>query len=430
MEDNSKKVLKEQKKIFFSSCFLVIFLTVVFGYWLFVDKSQQVIPVRRNVDLPGDKVNPQDIWMNRMETDQKIAKERMKYLETILLDSKKKEETEEEVKLGLKREILKLRQELKGVSEENRLEMAKFVSEEKQQRVTDFPKERLNLKQEPNVVFEEKRSNSNKRVSENEDVFLNDAFENKSSTKPIKLPLREIIMPEAGMTISHVDRAIPSGTSVKALLVSSVDSICGVYAAADPVPVKLRLIDDAHLPKDVRAKLKGAVLIASAYGNISSERVYMRLERLTQVNHKGEFVETVVTGYVSGEDGKYGVRGSVVDKSGKMMSNAAYSGFLSGLSRVLQSAVSRNGYSDNKQIMNAEFGSSLLKEGTVGGTSNALDMLSDYYIRRAEQVQPVIQVNAGRIVDITFTHEASLGEINTKDKIKKIRNENKLVGRE
>ena len=53
----------------------------------------------------------------------------------------------------------------------------------------------------------------------------------------------------------------------------------------------------------------------------------MRLERLSKVESNGEFLETSVTGFVSGEDGKFGVRGSVVDKSEKMVANAARSGF-------------------------------------------------------------------------------------------------------
>lgn len=35
--------------------------------------------------------------------------------------------------------------------------------------------------------------------------------------------------------------------------------------------------------------------------------------------------------------------------------------------------------------------------------SGALDKYADFYIKRAEQMQPVIQVAAGRRVDVVFT---------------------------
>jgi conjugal transfer pilus assembly protein TraB len=46
--------------------------------------------------------------------------------------------------------------------------------------------------------------------------------------------------------------------------------------------------------------------------------------------------------------------------------------------------------------------------GMTSGISTALDRLSQYYIDRAEQLQPVIQVAAGQVVDIVFTEGASL----------------------
>lgn len=46
--------------------------------------------------------------------------------------------------------------------------------------------------------------------------------------------------------------------------------------------------------------------------------------------------------------------------------------------------------------------------GMAGGATTALDRLSQYYIDRAEQLQPVIQIAAGQMVDIVFTSGAEL----------------------
>ena len=221
-----------------------------------------------------------------------------------------------------------------------------------------------------------------------------------------------------------VDKVIPAGTSVKALLVSSVDATCAVYSSSDPIPVKLRLLDNGHLPKKVQVLLKGGIIIGSAYGNLSSERIYMRLERMTQVKPSGDFVSTSVAGYISGEDGKFGVRGTIVDKSENIVKNAAISGFLGGASQALQGLASKNAV-DSWNTYNTS--SDLIRQGGAKGVSNAFDMLADYYIRRAEQVQPVIQVNAGRIVDVTFTHEVPIGDLHVKERITKLRQNSREV---
>ena len=42
--------------------------------------------------------------------------------------------------------------------------------------------------------------------------------------------------------------------------------------------------------------------------------------------------------------------------------------------------------------------------------------MTDYYIKRAEQLQPAIQIAAGRVVDIVFTKTVKIGEKNLKKK--------------
>src|SRR5690606_28627613 len=115
------------------------------------------------------------------------------------------------------------------------------------------------------------------------------------------------------------------------------------------------------------------------------------LERLTQVTADGEFIETAISGFVSGEDGKYGVRGTVVDKSSKLVSNAALSGLFSGVNQYFQS-VARSKYCDDCCDYRSgwkDCGYGALQEGAFCGSSDAFNALTDYYIKRAEQIRPV-----------------------------------------
>lgn len=379
MSEKSRKVLKNQKKLFGAIIMGALFLSLGFGYLLIGDqKYSQIALPRKSIDLPGDRMNPQDMWMNRVESQNTLLDQKVKYLEELVLGTKQREEEGEREKRELKQEIMRLKSEL------------------------------IITKESPPPLFIPV------------DPLIGSPL---GPPLPMCAPLVEFSMDFPPSTIKNVEHAIPSGTSVKAVLVSSVDANCGIYSINDPIPIKLRILDDGHLPKEIAVKLKGGIIIGSAYGNLSSERVYMRIERLTQVNLDGDFVETEVAGYVTGEDGKYGVRGTVVDKSAKIMTNAAISGLFAESSQVLQSAVGRqriDNYLSTNQSVNGP-----LIPGAMGGTSNAFDMLADYYIHRAEQIEPVIQVNSGRIVDITFTHGVEIGELHTKEKIRKVRERSK-----
>lgn len=380
MNNKSKKILNGQRRVVGAIVGGVLFLSLGLGYLLLGNSnySRQPQP-RKSLDLPADKMNPQDIWMNRVESQNKIIDQKIKYLEDLVLEGKKHEENTESEKRELKQEISLLKQQLKKVSEPPSNEVAQL----------------------------------------GDPLFVAPLPPPPPIPPPIFVPLVEFSMEEPTSTIKNVANAIPSGTSVKALLVSSVDANCGVYSINDPIPVKLRILDDGHLPKNIEVNLKGGILIGSAYGNLSSERVYMRIERLTQVNSCGDFVETEVAGYITGEDGKYGVRGTVVDKSEKIVANAAISGLFGEASEILQSAVGRwriDNYLSANQAVNDPF-----VPGMGCGTSNAFDMLADYYIQRAEQIEPVIQVNAGRIVDITFTHGVEIGELHAQEQVRELR---------
>lgn len=385
MSNKSVDALKSQKRIYLVCCISAGLVVAGLAY-LISGHDHPPLPLSApKIDLPSDKINAQELWMARVDQENNVLQQKLKYLETVFLDGKKKEIEKEQENQSLKQEVARFKNEFATSLEA-------YNASSKQQR----------------------------SLSNSQDPFAPVA-EGGQPQRPARLPLQAVAMGRAKRNVAHVSKAIPSGTTVRALLVSSIDAPCGVYSNSDPQPVKLRVLDDGHLPKSVEAHLKGGLIIASAYGDISTERVYMRLERLTKVEANGEFIETNVTGFISGEDGKYGVRGVVVDKSGRIVANAAASGFMSGIGQFLNTTMISEQFDGccNKGAL----GLPLLQEGGLQGASNAFDVLADYYINRAEQIKPVIQVTAGRIVDITFTHRAELGDLYTKDRVKAVREE-------
>lgn len=219
----------------------------------------------------------------------------------------------------------------------------------------------------------------------------------------------------------HYTNVLPAGAFAQAVLIGSVDANCGVSSTSDPKPVLLRILENGTLPNNFKSKLKRCVAIGASHGDLSSERVYIRLERMSCIDTRtGEVIETDVAGYVAGEDGKAGIRGDVVDRSGSMLARAAVGGFFGGISQYMQGSIMNQQLSQLTKETggNALFNVDALKQGSVQGVGSALDKLSDYYIKRAEQLQPVIQVAAGRTVDIVFTHGAKIGSQSTKEQVR------------
>lgn len=403
MIKRAQKILQNQRLKLTLIFSLIAFFTLIIGYLILSDPmpNHGSLANYHSISLPSDKVDAQEMWMNqidnqnkRLDDQNKLFEQKLKYFESLILEQKQKEVEVEKEKHDLKKEIGHLKQELKNVENKTNPSVLNTESILKVP-VEPFPKNFTSFTQDPFINKEE--------------LIVEEA------PRP---PLNEIVMGQEDhkKKTHHVNEHIFAGTTVKALLISSVDAVCGVFSNSDPIPVKLRILDDGHLPKHIKAKLKGGIIIGSAYGNLSNERVYIRLERMSLINPSGEGIEMEVAGYVSGNDGRFGLRGEVIDKSTKIVKNAAYSGVLSGTGQVLQSAVSKK---------SVNYPTEVLTQGCATGAGNAFDMLSDYYIRRAEQVQPVLQVNAGIIVDITFTYGASLGDVHIKEQIKKTRLRNK-----
>lgn len=228
--------------------------------------------------------------------------------------------------------------------------------------------------------------------------------------------------------VKTVLNTIPAGAFARSVLLSGLDASAAMSASTDPRPMLLRLVESGTLPRRFKSDLRDCHMTASAYGDLSSERVYARLEKLTcTVRKTGEIIETQVAGYVAGPDGKAGIRGKVVSKDVAFLERSLIGGLFSGLSNIAnpqnrQSLV--NPFSAGNPKVDAPSAKDMFSSGMAQGVSNALDRLSQYYINRAEQLQPVIQVAAGQVVDVVFTEGTAFGSHGVKDKIARTRAEN------
>lgn len=227
---------------------------------------------------------------------------------------------------------------------------------------------------------------------------INQMEQNISVPKEVSIPSSSIAENTLQLTspqISTADKSphnyVPTGTFVKAVMLGGADTSAGVNSQSNPIPVLFRIIEAGTLPNHQRSHLKDCLVTAAAIGDISSERGQMRLENLSCVRPKGKILDIPVEGTVFGPEGKNGVRGTPLWREGMLLKRAFMAGSLSGLSQTIsaQAAESLNPVD-------------LLKQSTLQGTSNSMEKLADYHIRRADQYHPVIQIQAGTVVDIVF----------------------------
>lgn len=201
-----------------------------------------------------------------------------------------------------------------------------------------------------------------------------------------------------------VDHYVPAGTFARGVLTNGVVAATTVSAGSNPQPVHIQLTDMGNLPRKFKSDLKRCFLIGAAYGDLASERVFMRLEKFSCVERKtGEVMEAAIDGYVSGEDGANGLRGYVVDRSGPAMRNAFVGGFVSGIGNFFAQQQNQPvALAGGLATMNPLTAKEMLQAGSAKGIGSAMDKFSDFYIKRAEQLQPVIEIEPGRQVDVVF----------------------------
>jgi conjugal transfer pilus assembly protein TraB len=203
---------------------------------------------------------------------------------------------------------------------------------------------------------------------------------------------------------------LPPGSILTGTLLTGLDAPTGQAARRDPFPVVVRIQKEAILPNYFRADVRECFLLMSGYGDLSSERAYLRGEAFSCVRADGKVIDTPLPSYAAGEDGKAGVRGRLVSKQGAMIARAMVAGFLDAFSSVFQRAAvpTINLSSGDSAAFQRVLSSASLQTGAIAGVGKALDRLAQYYIDMAEQMFPVIEVDAGRQIDVITTGGTAL----------------------
>lgn len=222
--------------------------------------------------------------------------------------------------------------------------------------------------------------------------------------------------------IRKLGEYIPANSYAQGKLLLGVDAGVGMTAEANPRQLLLRITGDAisagfgseYLKTN---KLIGCQMSARAIGDISSEKVYLDGVLMTCAKDKTTFMEIPVKAYITSM-AKSGIRGEVISRDGDLVLRSFLAGIASGFGSSInslsqpQTALSSSGFvvTDQQKAKN-------LMQGSLGaGLSQSGDSLSSYFIKRAEQYQPVISVNEGVEVYVVFQEGFSFKEEDSDDR--------------
>lgn len=209
-------------------------------------------------------------------------------------------------------------------------------------------------------------------------------------------------------TRHDVRNFLPAGAFAGAVMLSGLDAPTGGLAKTNPQPVLLRLLDHGTLPNRFRSRIRECFVTAAGYGDLASERAYLRLEKLSCVLRAGGILETPLKGFVTGEDGKAGLRGRVVSKQGQLIARAMVAGVAGGIGHGVGQSFTSLSTSALGNVQSVDPGK-IAQYGLANGFASALDRISQWYLERANEVYPVLEVDAGRMVEVVLNEGLELG---------------------
>jgi len=241
------------------------------------------------------------------------------------------------------------------------------------------------------------------------ETFELDGAPQSSATDPRTGP--ELV---ADAVAKPVSTWLPAGAHAQAVVLAGVDASAGVSSQGDPRPVLLRITGPAWTAAEdgtaMQVDVDGCTVTGAAHGDLSSEKVYVRFRTMTCAGPEpGTVIETDVAGFVAGS-GKTGVRGPVVSREGALVEKAFLAGMVSGVGQGVAQAFQPQAVATGTGATVANTGlGDIGRAGLGAGASSAGQKVADYMIRRAEQYQPVVQLQAGTRVTLVFLEGARIG---------------------
>lgn len=202
---------------------------------------------------------------------------------------------------------------------------------------------------------------------------------------------------------------------IRAAVISPGDSVklkllTGVAAPVDgtPYPVVFQLDGPISGPDGTTLDLGDARLIAAAQGSESDSRVLFRLTDLAFTHSDGRRSVVKVDGWIVGEDGVRGMKGTLVDKLGQIIATTAGVSFAAALTESIDSNNSQVVVNNNAPGTGVALDSNSLNRATASAVTDASNRIGQALLDRYEKLVPVVEVLSGREVAAVFARSTEV----------------------
>lgn len=213
----------------------------------------------------------------------------------------------------------------------------------------------------------------------------------------ISFPVKDIIVEK----IEGV--ALPVGSYVKAKLMTGIEAPEG-----KTYPVLLQLDYAYIVPNRNKLDLSGCFMIAKSQGDLSTERVQMQATKLSCVSKQGKMFERDVNGFVADDkDNSFAVMGSVNSKQDRVAAMGFLSSIVEGVGKAIQQAQTTSQMTPLGGSQSLLTGNQLEYMG-AGGAANAAGLVTQWYLKQAQNLLPTINVGSGQDIWIVMQDTVKL----------------------
>lgn len=374
----------------------VILIGIIIGILVLINFLQKKVVARAEapkseelkIDLPDKVVDGEKMWRNHYEDELKKTSDELKER----LDSAENlsKQTRDEMIAETKKEIDDLKEQLKMA----RFELAGAtgslaqVAAREEERLSSAP-----LHQEPALDIED---------------FGDDM---------------EFDIPKSAKDY------VPEGTYFTGYLMGGIVVSTALNTPDEnATPLTIRLKGRGNLALENDTDISKCRIMGSAYGDLSSERAVIRLEKLI-CEKNGMYETSSIVGDVHGPDGFNGIKGEVIATSSKHIKNAFVGGILSGLGNSAKGQDAVNITTGGLVSAPKKGFKEVAHGGLLSGASNAGEKIADYYLRQAEAMSPVLTIPGGVRVNAHITKGFFMGEVGTHKRLasQRIKNNTRSV---
>jgi len=196
---------------------------------------------------------------------------------------------------------------------------------------------------------------------------------------------------------------VPFGAFAKVTVLTGVNAPTGMKAMGQPQPILLKIQDRAVLPNRVKMNLKGCFVLGEAYGSLASERVYVRVNKISCITNDDEVIQQNIAGYVQDMDGSIGLRGRIVSRRGLFLARSLVANFIEGVARAFRTSLTNVSVTPLGGSIQSYSTGDAFKIGIGEGIAKSVEDLAKMYRELAQEPFPVIEVGAGRMGHLVLT---------------------------